>query len=398
MAESRKELIVGASVTEEAAYLCQNWRRQSTEGNRSVARERISDTRLWEGKRYWNLDWEGGYRMTDSFEAIEEADAVFLVGTYLRKEAALLNARVRKTLRNTECEVYWMGSPAPMNYPVTWSGMHPSHWMQVLEGRHAWCEALANAKNPWVLFGASLWERSGSSVWGVEQIQNHLPHVNVGYVHVGPNEVGLYHQGVDRTVSSEAEMVRGDTGPSHRMYVAPDRFQPEQENSGRTIVATSHVPSNASELGQSENTTYWPLALWCEKTGTWRNMEGRGQPLVASVKPYLEAKEEFSLLGTFFGRMGETWVRTKQEMMQAYQNDTPARYTGKVAGVQAGNYERPSWSGAPLRTWLDGFYQTDAVTSHSKILASCTRTLEICPPSEAFQTNGTSFASIGENQ
>lgn len=74
-------------------------------------------------------------------------------------EAAMVNARIQKTVRATHAKVGYIGPAADFNYDHQHLGTGPQTLLEIAEGRHPFCSALLNAKNPAIIVGAGLFER-----------------------------------------------------------------------------------------------------------------------------------------------------------------------------------------------------------------------------------------------
>lgn len=74
-------------------------------------------------------------------------------------EAAMVNAQIQKTVRATQAKVSYIGPAADFNYDHQHLGTGPQTLLEIAEGRHPFCSALLNAKNPAIIVGAGLFER-----------------------------------------------------------------------------------------------------------------------------------------------------------------------------------------------------------------------------------------------
>ena len=57
-----------------------------------------------------------GYIFNGGIENLENADAILLIGTNPRHEAAIINARIQKAVRNNKAKVALIGEPCDLNY------------------------------------------------------------------------------------------------------------------------------------------------------------------------------------------------------------------------------------------------------------------------------------------
>src|SRR5258708_22565044 len=96
---------------------------------------------------------------------IEEADALLSVGSNPRKEAAVLNARIRKRWRSGRLKIGLIGAKADLTYTYEYLGAGTDSLSELAAGKHSFADVLKAAKNPIVLVGAAATARhDGSAV------------------------------------------------------------------------------------------------------------------------------------------------------------------------------------------------------------------------------------------
>src|SRR5690606_1005299 len=84
---------------------------------------------------------------------IDEADAILLIGAHPRHEAPVLNARIRKAVRQRRVPVGFVGASIDLTYDVTDLGCDASALEGLLSGKSAFAEKLKNAKKPMIIVG-----------------------------------------------------------------------------------------------------------------------------------------------------------------------------------------------------------------------------------------------------
>src|SRR5512142_2203734 len=94
------------------------------------------------------------YIFNPSIAGIDQADALLIVGSNPRKEAALLNARIRKRWRSGQLKIGVLGEKADLTYPYDYLGAGTDSFSDLAAGKHAFADVLRNAKHPIVLVGA----------------------------------------------------------------------------------------------------------------------------------------------------------------------------------------------------------------------------------------------------
>ena len=95
----------------------------------------------------------GTYLFNAGIAGIERADALLLVGSNPRREAAVLNARIRKRWRMGNFPIGLIGESANLTYSHQHLGTGPQTLVDIAAGRHEFSAALKKAKHPMVIIG-----------------------------------------------------------------------------------------------------------------------------------------------------------------------------------------------------------------------------------------------------
>src|SRR5437868_11965411 len=90
---------------------------------------------------------------------IEQADALLIIGANPRKEAAVLNARIRKRWRSGQLKIGVIGAKADLTYDYDYLGAGTDSLTDLAAGKNAFADVLKNAKHPIVLIGAGAYGR-----------------------------------------------------------------------------------------------------------------------------------------------------------------------------------------------------------------------------------------------
>lgn len=106
-------------------------------------------------------DIRANYTFNSTLEAVEDADALLLIGTNPRHEAAIWNTRVRKAWLRKDLAVGVIGQPGDLTYDYAHLGDGPNSIPQdsasAFKGEFG--EKWANAKKPMIVIGSSVLER-----------------------------------------------------------------------------------------------------------------------------------------------------------------------------------------------------------------------------------------------
>src|SRR4030081_627878 len=88
------------------------------------------------------------YIFNPGIAGIEQADALLIVGSNPRKEAAVLNARIRKRWRSGQLKIGLIGAKADLTYAYDYLGAGKDSLSDLAAGKHSFADVLKGAKNP----------------------------------------------------------------------------------------------------------------------------------------------------------------------------------------------------------------------------------------------------------
>ncbi|MGA7803149.1 NADH-quinone oxidoreductase subunit NuoG, partial [Bradyrhizobium sp.] len=95
----------------------------------------------------------GSYIFNPTIAGIDQADALLIIGANPRKEAAVLNARIRKRWRSGQLKIGLIGAKPDLTYPYDYLGAGTDSLSELAGGKGAFADVLKNAKHPIVLVG-----------------------------------------------------------------------------------------------------------------------------------------------------------------------------------------------------------------------------------------------------
>jgi NADH-quinone oxidoreductase subunit G len=237
---------------------------------------------------------------------IEEADAILLVGTDLRHEASLINARIRKSWLKGAVSVGVIGEPYDLTYDYTHLGVGPKALKDFK--KHDFRRVLANAKTPAILVGSgAINGDDGAAV--LRELADVADSCEV--VKDGWNGFNIVHTAASRVAGLDlgfvpvgealdaSQMIRG--GVDLLFLLGADEFDPK--NLGKTFVV--YIGSHG-DAGASAADIILPGAAYTEKSGIYTNLEGRVQIAERCVFPKGQAKEDWAILRALSDYAGKT--------------------------------------------------------------------------------------------
>ena len=93
------------------------------------------------------------YLFNTTITGIESADLCLLIGVNPRKDAPIINARIRKTILAKKLKVAAVACDADLTYKYNNLGSDLNLLKEILDGNHAFAKELAAAKNPMLILG-----------------------------------------------------------------------------------------------------------------------------------------------------------------------------------------------------------------------------------------------------
>ncbi len=316
------------------------------------------------------------YTFNTSIAGIEEADALLIIGSNPRREAPLINARIRKRSLAGPFPVATIGPAADLTYPVEWLGESLAALNSV-----AFIETLKAAKKPMLIVGQGALARpDGAAIlaacWKLAAATGMLREDWHGFnvlhhaaARVGGLDLGFVPGPGGRSV---AGMMSG--GVDVLWLLGADEFETAAIGPATFVIYQGHH----GDRGAARADVILPGAAYTEKPGTYVNTEGRVQRGQRSVYAPGDAREDWTILRAFSAMVGKTLpydtlaaVRARLEQVNpvfARIGILPRFGCSDTAGPQAG--ETPLRD-AGLVTAIGNYYQTDPISRASPTMAEC---------------------------
>ncbi|MGH6925347.1 MAG: NADH-quinone oxidoreductase subunit NuoG [Propylenella sp.] len=335
----------------------------------------------------------GSYIFNATVAGIESADALLIVGSDPRKEAPVLNARIRKRWRMGHLPIGVIGERADLTYPYQYLGAGPESLSRLIAGEGDFYQALKAAKRSLIIVGqGALVGANGLAVlsnaarlaadvkaiddeWcGLSILQTAAARVgglDIGFV---PGEGGL----------SAREMVAGDGKLDVLFLLGADEI--DMPPAGPFVV---YVGTHG-DAGAHRADVILPGAAYTEKSGTFVNTEGRVQLANRAAFPPGDAREDWSIVRALSGALGKTLPFDSLLELRArlYQVHPHMAEVDAVRGAERADFGRlasigGSIGGGPNFTSpIKDFYLTNPIARASAVMAECSA-MRLGPAAEA---------------
>ncbi|HUB44705.1 MAG TPA: NADH-quinone oxidoreductase subunit NuoG [Acetobacteraceae bacterium] len=322
------------------------------------------------------------YTFNTTIAGIEDADALLIVGANPRKEAPVLNARIRKRWLANEMPIGLIGGDTDLTYTVQHLGSTPSVLNALHDGSHDFAKVLRAARRPMIIVGqAALARPDGAAVmaacWRLAAEIGALAPDWHGFnvLHTAAARVGALDLGFvpGPHGRSLAQMLGG--GVEVLWLLGADEFDTAQIGPRTFVIYQGHH----GDAGARRADVILPGAAYTEKPGTYVNTEGRVQRGFRSVYPPGEAREDWAILRAFSEVIGHRLPYDTIGAVRARLEQVNPVF-GKVgflprfgAADQSGPAGDPAALGdAPFAPAIADYYQTDPISRASPTMVACT--------------------------
>jgi NADH-quinone oxidoreductase subunit G len=297
------------------------------------------------------------YLFNTGIAGIEQADALLIIGSNPRKEAPVLNARIRKRWNTGAMPVAHIGlSDLDLTYKAEHLGEGSSALNALLDGSHAFAKVLSEAKKPMIIIGRGAVAREdGAAVlaaaWALaNQIGALTPEWHgFNMLHLFGGQVGALDAGFLPGPQGQdlAGMLSG--GVDALWLLGADGFEPAFISPGTFVIYQGHHGDRAA----SRADVILPGAAYTEKEGTYVNTEGRVQRGRLAVFPPGEAKEDWRIIRAAAAPRGVGGGRLSHGLGR--DGCGPGlRHAGKPAGCHGRRQPGVRAGGWPHRRWRAG--------------------------------------------
>jgi NADH-quinone oxidoreductase subunit G len=329
------------------------------------------------------------YLFNTGIAGIDEADALLIIGSNPRREAPVLNARIRKRWMSGAMPVAHIGQQdIDLTYNAEHLGEGASALEALLDGSHAFAKVLSEAKKPMILVGrGAVSGEDGAAVLAAAwALANQVGALNADWhgfnmLHLFGGQVGALDAGfVPGPGGADlAGMLSG--GVDVLWLLAADGFEPALISPGTFVIYQGHHGDRAA----SRADVILPGAAYTEKEGTYVNTEGRVQRGRMAIHAPGEAREDWRIIRAAGVALGvslrfDTLDELRAAMVLA--NPVFGLVDGRVAGGcqdTAGPQAGGSLSASAFKPAIVDYWQADTISRASETMAECSRIYNAVP-------------------
>ena len=323
------------------------------------------------------------WRFNSTIAGIDRSDALILIGCDPRKEAPVINARIRKRWTSGRYAVGYVGPKGvDLTYTVKHLGDGPQALNALTDGAGGLVRILSLAERPMIIVGRGALARpDGQAVlaaaWRLA--------LAAGVVKDGWNGFNVLHQLGGQVGALELGFVPGEGGKDVAGMMGggvdalwllnADGFDASQIGAGTFVVYQGHHGDAAAARAD----VILPGAAYTEKDATWVNTEGRAQRSYRAVMPPGEAREDWRIIRAFSEGVGKTLPYDDQASIRA-RLATASPVFASVGEPPAASDDKTAPAGDPLAVSaapfalpVQNYHQVDVISRASEVMAECAR-------------------------
>lgn len=322
------------------------------------------------------------YLFNATIAGIEKADALLIVGSNPRKEAAVLNARIRKRWRMGQFPIALIGEKADLTYPYQYLGAGPDSLGEVAAGNGDFADILKKAQRPLIILGegavartdgpriASMAAAIARDCGAIKEGWNGFSVLHHAASRVGALDIGFVpgqggHSAVDMAYNCDVLFLLG----ADEIDVAPGAF---------VVYIGTH-----GDRGAHRADVILPGAAYPEKSGIYVNTEGRVQMAERAAFPPGDAREDWAILRALSEALRQ---RLPYDSLAQLRSALGAEYPhmlriGAITPGDPADIVRLASIGgkpdkAPFESAIEDFYFTNPIARASAVMAECSAIAE----------------------
>ena len=322
------------------------------------------------------------YVFNTQIAGIEDAGAILLIGTNPRREAPVLNARIRKAWTQSGAKIALIGAETDLTYKLTHLGTGPE---ALAEGE----KFLTGAKHPMVIVGQGALTRADgeailAAAWGIASRVGALTAEWHGFnvLHTAAARVGALDLGFLPGSSGKDAAAMLDGGVDVLWLLGADELDTGKISASTFVIYQGHH----GDKGAARADVILPGAAYTEKSGTYVNTEGRVQRGFMAVHPPGEAREDWRIIRALSPQLGHTLPYDTIEALRARLEAINPVFANIGFLPKFGHAEGTGPQGDPAAVtdvpfvpFVKNYHQTDVISRASPTMAACAAALKPAP-------------------
>jgi NADH dehydrogenase (ubiquinone) Fe-S protein 1 len=317
------------------------------------------------------IDLRSNYSFNSKLYGVEEADAILLIGTNPRHEAAVLNARIRKQWLRSDLHIGLVGEDFESTFEYSKLGANATDLKSALSGDFG--KKLQSAKKPMIIVGSAVTEHpDAKSIF--EQVGAFVEKNKGNFQSQEWNGYNILQRTASRTGAYDIGFTVpspevANTKPKFVWLIGADEISEADIPKDAFVVYQGHHGDRGAQLAD----VVLPGAAYTEKSVTYVNTEGRVQMSRAAVGLPGASREDWKIIRAASEYLGAELPYDDVEALRDRMEEiSPAlrRYDlveptslPALSKVQLVDQNKGAQaSGTPLRKPIENYFFTDAIS------------------------------------
>lgn len=324
------------------------------------------------GGPQYDVSERAAYLFNTTIADIEQADAILLVGTNPRVEAAMINARIRKAWLNNKTKIGLIGDPCDLTYSYEHIGTRPADLEKLLKSRGGFADTLKQAKNPMIILGPGALLRNDAKA--IQELAYQAAE-KFGMIREDWNGYNALHAAAARVGALDIGFSTDkaiDLKSLEFVYcMGLDELDWNAVSKKAFVVYQGHH----GDAGAARADVILPGAAYTEKDGLYVNTEGRVQQALRAVSPLGEAREDWKIIRALSGIMGNPLPYNSILDLRARMfEEWP--HLEKIGQIEPAPWLKFGSKGKlldqKLKSPVQNFYITNVICKNSQTMQNCT--------------------------
>ncbi|MFK5980944.1 MAG: NADH-quinone oxidoreductase subunit NuoG [Rhizobiaceae bacterium] len=323
------------------------------------------------------------YLFNATIDGIEDSDALLIIGANPRLEAAVLNSRILKRVKEGNYPVALIGETPDIRYAYEHLGKDGDALKALISGKDKFTRKLKSAKKPLIIIGQGALSRSDSK--NILALATQLA-VDVKAITPTWNGFSILHTAASRVGGLDLGFVPGNGGmatadilKSSELTFLLGADEVDVSNAKGFIV---YVGSHG-DAGAHRADVILPASTYTEKSGTYVNTEGRVQMANRAAFAPGDAKEDWAVIRALSAVLGKTLpFNSLAELRSQLYTDYPhfaqigeiadnAEFEPTIFAKAMGATKTGRTLARALASPVTDFYMTNPISRASKVMAEC---------------------------
>ncbi|CAG9326862.1 unnamed protein product [Blepharisma stoltei] len=323
-------------------------------------------------------DFRSNYLMNSKITGIEESDLILIVGANMKIESPVLNARIKKAIRENDASVALIGTPDYLSYDYLHLGNSLDILHDIINKKHPFSKTLEKSKFPMIIVSSLLLQRNdGEAInaliyelaqkFKMIQPENNWNGYNVLHFNVGP--ISTLEVGITTDIETKVK-------PKFVYLLGADNYNRDKiPDDAFAVYQGTH-----GDEGAYRANLILPGAAYTEKNASYVNTDGRVLLGRISSTKFGDSREDWEIIRALSESLGKALpYDTLQEIR--YRIAELAPHLIKYDYIEPYNL---GWTTKPRNgkidlNWVndtvDNFYMTDSISRASPTMARCSEFL-----------------------